>query len=151
MSREEAKTAKENAMGYGETTTPEHERIGTAVVDSSFNVHEEFGPGLLESAYEACLCYELRSRGFFVERQVYLPIRYRGIEIDEAYRIDLRINGLVIVEVKAVEQMQKVFARQLRTYMRLSNCQLGFLINFNVPLIKDGIQRIILTPTDRAL
>jgi GxxExxY protein len=137
-------------MEYGETTTPELERIGTAVVDSSFNVHQDFGPGLLESAYEACLCHELRSRGFFVERQVYLAIRYRGVEIDEAYRLDLRVNGLVIVEVKAVEQMQKVFARQLRTYLRLSDCQLGFLINFNVALIKDGIQRIILSPRGRS-
>ena len=132
-------------MPFGETTTPEIERIAAAIVDSALKVHRALGPGLLESAYEACLAHELRKRGFSVTRQVFLPIIYDDVELDEAYRIDLVVNDLVIVEIKAVQQMKKLFARQTRTYLRLSGRKLGLLINFNVNLIKNGIKRIIHT------
>ena len=130
---------------YGETMPAEVERIAAAVVDSAYKVHLKFGPGLLESVYEACLARELRRRGFFVERQVPVPIIYEGEELDEAFRIDIRVNRLVVVEVKAVEAMLPVFAAQAKTYLKLTGHPLALLINFNVPLIKEGIRRIVLT------
>ena len=130
-------------MPYGETTSDEIERVGAAIVDASFVVHKRFGPGLLESVYKACLAAELRKRGFVVVREMKVPIYYDEIELDEGFRIDLLVDDLVIVEVKAVERMIPVFDAQLLTYLRLTNKRLGYLINFNVPLIKNGIKRII--------
>ena len=130
---------------YGETMPAEVERVASAVVDSAYRVHLKFGPGLLESVYEACLAHELRRRGFVVERQVPVPIVYDGEVLDEGFRLDLRVNRLVIVEVKAVETMLPVFGSQVKTYLKLTGHPLAFLINFNVSLIKDGIKRIVLT------
>ncbi len=130
---------------YGETMPVAVERIASSVVDSAFKVHLKFGPGLLESVYEACLARELRRRGFFVERQVPVPIEYDGEILDEGFRLDLLVNRLVIVEVKAVETMLPVFSAQVKTYLKLTGHPLALLINFNVPLIKDGIKRIVLT------
>jgi GxxExxY protein len=130
-------------MPYGDTTSPEIEQIATAVVDSCFVVHKRIGPGLLESVYKACLAAELRKRGFTVLREVKVPISYDGVELDEGFRIDLLVNDLVIVEVKAVEKMIPVFDAQILTHLRLTNKRLGFLVNFNVILIKDGIKRIV--------
>jgi GxxExxY protein len=135
-------------MGYGESTTPELERIASAIVDSAFRVHSVLGPGLLESVYEVSLAHELTQRGFKVRRQVGLPVVYDGIRFEAGFVADLVVNDLIIIEVKAVEQLHKVFERQTRTYLKLTNRQLGFLINFNVVLIKDGIKRIIVTPHD---
>jgi len=120
----------------------ELDRIASEIVDSSFRIHKSLGPGLLESAYEACLEYELNKRGLDVLRQVPQPIHYHGIKIDTGYRLDLLIENSIIVELKAVEQLLPIHQAQLMTYLKLSEKNLGFLINFNVPLIKDGIRRI---------
>ena len=104
-------------------------------------MHRELGPGLLESAYEACLVYELGERRLKVDRQKVVPITYRGIRIDCGYRIDLLVNDQVIVELKAVEQVLPIHEAQLVSYLKLSGCKVGLLINFKVKLLKDGIRR----------
>jgi len=121
----------------------EHEFIGRHIVDAAYAVHSTFGPGLLETVYEQCLIHELRTRELKVERQVTLPIRYRGIAIEGGFRLDAVVNDLVIVEIKSVERFVPVFEAQILTYLKLSGKHLGFLINFNVPLIKDGIRRFV--------
>ena len=130
-------------MPYGESTSPEIERIATIIVDAAFKVHSTLGPGLLESVYSICLAHELTKRGLRVAREVILPIVYDGVQLDAGLRIDLLIESCVIVETKAVEKMNPVFEAQLLTYLRLTRNQLGFLINFNVVKIKDGIKRVI--------
>ncbi len=120
------------------------EEVATEIVDSCYKIHKALGPGLLESAYEACLEYELKKRGFDVERQVAQPVIYEEIAIDTGYRIDLLVNGIVIVELKAVDQLVPIHTAQLLTYLKLSGKSLGFLVNFNTPLIKQGIKRIVL-------
>lgn len=126
-------------------TAPEdHERVATAVVDSAYRVHRELGAGLLESVYEACLAHELTKRGLEVRRQVPVPILYDGLLLDAALRIDLLVQDLLIVEVKATEALLPVHEAQLLTYLKLASKRLGFLINFNVPAIKQGIRRRIL-------
>jgi GxxExxY protein len=116
--------------------------IAADIVDSSYKIHKELGPGLLESAYEACLGHELTKRGYQVEKQKAQPVYYDSIVIDIGYRLDLRINDLVIIELKAVAELAPIHQAQLTTYLKLSGKTLGFLINFNVPLIKNGIRRI---------
>jgi GxxExxY protein len=116
--------------------------IAAQIVDSAFKIHKELGPGLLESTYEACLEHELTKRGYSVERQKQQPVRYDGIIIDTGYRIDLLVNDLVIIELKAVTELAPIHHAQLTTYLKLSGKTLGLLINFNVPLIKNGIRRI---------
>jgi GxxExxY protein len=130
-------------MGYGESTSPEVEQIARAAVDAAFRVHSRLGPGVLESAYEACLTYELRKLDYHVETQVVLPIRYDGVELDAGYRIDIWVNRLLIIEVKAVEKMNPIFEAQVLTYLKFSGGELALLINFNVALFKDGIKRIV--------
>ena len=115
----------------------EIESIATDIVDCAFKVHKEFGPGLLESAYQACHAYELRKRGRIVLTELKLPIVY-----DEGYRIDELVDNLVIIENKAIESILPIHMAQLITYLKLKNCKLGFLINWNVKLIKNGIQRV---------
>jgi GxxExxY protein len=122
----------------------EEEQIGKVVVDSAFAVHSELGPGLLEKIYETCLEHELKSRGLAVERQVKVGIRYKDLELDDGMRLDLLIEGKVICELKAVSADNDLFKAQLLTYMKLTDKRLGYLINFNVPRIKDGISRLIL-------
>jgi GxxExxY protein len=124
--------------------TEREEEIGNWIVDSAFNVHKALGPGLLERIYETCLCHELTKRGLEVQRQVPVPIRYDGMEFDEGLRLEMLVAGLVICELKAVDKPHPVWEAQLLSYLRLTNRRLGYLINFNVPLIRDGIQRIIL-------
>jgi GxxExxY protein len=122
----------------------EHEEeIGRAVVNAAFNVHRELGPGLLEKVYEVCLSHELRKVGFIVDRQVEIPIHYDGITFDEGLRLDILINHKVVVEVKAVDQVNPVWQAQILSHLKLTGLRLGYLINFNVPLIKQGIKRII--------
>ncbi len=118
------------------------EDVATEIVDSCYKIHKALGPGLLESAYEACLEYELNKRGCSVQRQVPQPVIYDEITIDAGYRIDLLVNDLIIIELKAVEQLAPIHTAQLLTYLKLSGKSLGFLINFNTPLIKQGIKRI---------
>ena len=119
-------------------------QIGTLILDAAFHVHKELGPGLLESAYEACLTYECVERGLFTEVQIPLPVIYKQIKLDCGYRIDLRAERKVIVEIKSVDALNDVHLAQLLTYMKLSRCKLGYLINFNVKQLKDGIKRVVL-------
>ena len=114
------------------------------IIGSSIDVHTVFGPGMLESAYETCVAYELGRRGLFVETQVVLPLVYKGITIDAGYRLDLRVEQKVVVEIKAVETVHAVHKAQLLCYMRLSGCRVGLIINFNERRLVDGITRMIL-------
>ena len=123
-------------------STNQIDRIAKEVVDAAFKVHSSLGPGLLESAYEACLAHELTKRGYRVERQKAQPVIYEGLEIEVGYRLDLLVEDVIIIERKAVEQLAPIHQAQLLTYLKQSSKQLGFLMNFNVPLIKDGIRRI---------
>jgi GxxExxY protein len=113
------------------------------IIGAAIEVHRALGPGLLESAYEECLCYELRSRKIPFERQSPLPVRYKGIILEIGYRLDLFVNNQVIVELKSVERLEPIHTAQVLTYLRLKGCRLGLLINFNVQLLKDGICRLI--------
>ena len=122
----------------------ETEAVSREVVDAAFRVHSELGPGLLEAVYEACLSYELQKRQLRFERQVSLPIEYDGLKLDAGLRLDLLVEDEVIVELKAVEALLSVHRAQLMTYLKLTGKRLGLLINFNVPLIKQGIKRVIL-------
>lgn len=106
-------------------------------------VHRELGPGLLESAYEACLAYELGERGLAVERKKALPIKYRGIKGDCGYRLDLVVEGKIIIELKAVDRLEPIHIAQLLSYLKLSGCKVGLLINFNVKVLKNGIRRLV--------
>jgi GxxExxY protein len=122
----------------------EEERIAKDIVASAYTVHNTLGPGLLESIYEVCFCHELSKRGQSYRRQVVVPITYDGITFDEGLRLDVLVEELVICELKAVETMHPVFLAQLLTQLKLTQKRLGFLINFNVPLIKQGIKRVVL-------
>ena len=124
---------------------PEANRIASMVVDAAFKLHSTLGPGLLESVYEAFLVHELKMRRLQVEKQVSLPITYENMTLDGGLRLDLLVENQVVVELKSVEEISKVHQAQLRTYLKLSGHPLGLLINFNVPVIKDGIQRIVFT------
>jgi GxxExxY protein len=119
------------------------EEIGALVVDSAIKVHSALGPGLLESAYRACLAHELKMRGLDVSQENPLPIRYEGKEINVGYRIDLLLDQKVIVELKAVERLLPIHTAQVPSCLKLSGYKLGFLINFNVPHLRDGIKRIV--------
>jgi GxxExxY protein len=116
--------------------------IGRSAVDAGLKVQVALGPGVLESVYEHCLAFELRRRGIEVRRQVALPLVYEGISLDAGYRIDLLLAGTVIIEVKSVDSLIPLHQAQLLTYLRLSKSRLGYLMNFNVPLFKDGIKRM---------
>lgn len=117
--------------------------IATVVVDAMLKVHRELGPGLLESTYQVCLAHELRTRGIEVRCEVSMPVRYAGIEIEAGYRIDLLVAECIIVENKSVQAFVPIHEAQLLTYLKLSGCRLGFLVNWNVPLIKDGIKLMV--------
>ena len=118
-------------------------QISAIILDAAIAVHTALGPGLLESTYQACLTYELNARGLKVQTQVPLPINYRGVLIDAAYRLDLVIDDLVIVELKAVERLLPIHEAQLLSYLKLSGKRLGLLINFHVLRLKDGYRRIV--------
>jgi GxxExxY protein len=117
--------------------------ISKIVFESALKVHKVLGPGLLESAYEECLFYELKKSNLKVEKQKALPLIYEEVKLDVGYRIDLLIENKFIVEVKSVEALNDVHLAQLLTYLRLSDCRLGLLINFNVKLLKEGVRRVI--------
>jgi len=117
--------------------------IGKIVVDRALLVHQALGPGLLESAYEACLYHELRDAGLHIEVQKALPVVYKDVKLDCGYRIDILVENKVVIEVKAVEALNDVHLAQILTYLKLSGCKLGYLINFNVKRIKDGIRRVV--------
>ncbi len=116
--------------------------ITERIIGAAIEVHRHLGPGLLESAYEECLCYELNQVGLRFERQVHLPIYYKGIKLQSAYRMDLVVEDAVVVEIKATEQAPPVYSAQLLTYLKSAHKPVGLLLNFNVPVLKDGIKRI---------
>jgi len=120
------------------------EGIARAIVGAAYAVHKALGPGLLENIYEACFCHELGKRGLSYRRQVIVPIIYDGVTLDEGLRLDVLVEDLVICELKAVETVSPLFTAQLLTQLKLTGKRLGLLINFNVPVIKYGIHRIIL-------
>jgi len=117
--------------------------LGTIVVDSAVSVHRELGPGLLETAYEVCLAHELQGRGLTLDRQVPVPIEYKGIRFDEGFRADIIVEGKVILELKSVERTTAVHKKQVQTYLRLTGYKLGYLLNFGETLMKDGITRLV--------
>ena len=117
--------------------------ITSSIIGAAINVHRELGPGLLESTYEACLVHELAQEGIEVERQKALPVVYRGVRLDCGYRIDLLVQGQVVVEVKAVDRLKPIHRAQVLSYLKLSGCKVGLLINFNVKMLKDGVCRLV--------
>lgn len=130
-------------MAFKANLSAEEERFGKQIVDSAYTVHKTLGPGLLERVYEICFCHELSKRGLVYARQVSVPVVYDGIVFEEALRLDVLVENLVICELKAVEIMQPLFTAQVISQLKLSGKRLGYLINFEVPLIKDGIKRIV--------
>ena len=119
------------------------DHITGAVIDTAFRLHRAFGPGLLESTYEACMFHDLRKKGLHVERQKEVPIVFEGIRLDCGYRIDLLVESRVVVELKCVSRIEAVHIAQVLTYMKLSGCTVGLLINFHVALLRDGIKRLV--------
>jgi GxxExxY protein len=120
------------------------DRVGSQIVDAAYQVHVNLGPGLLESVYEVCLVYELRKRGLKVERQVVLPVVYDGLQVETGLRLDIVVQECIVVKLKAVEEILPVHKAQVLTCLKLSRHRLGFLINFNVHLVRSGIFRIAL-------
>ncbi|MGF1669667.1 MAG: GxxExxY protein [Balneolaceae bacterium] len=124
--------------------TAEEEDVGRAVVNAAYYVHKTLGPGLLERVYEVCFCHVFSKRGYRVQRQIDIPIVFEDKVFDEGLRLDVMVNDLLVCELKALEQVHPVWQAQLLSHMKLTEKRLGYLINFNVPLIKDGIQRMVL-------
>jgi GxxExxY protein len=117
--------------------------ITESVIGAAIAVHRELGPGLLESAYDACLAYELSEKGLKVERQKNLPLIYRGVQLDCGYRLDFLVEGRVVVEVKAVDKLEPIHEAQIISYLKLSGCKAGLLINFKAKILKHGIRRFV--------
>ncbi len=121
-----------------------HQELASSILKCAYKVHSALGPGLLESAYEECLHYELDKNGLSVIKQKPMPLVYEKKKLDLGYRIDLFVEGKVIIEIKSIDALNPVHFAQLMTYLKLSECRIGFLINFNVQSLKDGIKRIII-------
>lgn len=119
------------------------DEITDKIIGCSIEVHKILGPGLLESAYEECLCYELAQKGFAFEKQVELPVIYKGVKLDCGYRMDIVVEDLVIIEIKAVDQILKIHEAQLLSYLKLYRKTAGLLLNFHVPVLKHGIKRLV--------
>jgi len=131
-------------MNHKDTkSTKKSDELSNRIIGAAIEVHRVLGPGLLESAYEECLCRELTLQDVLFERQKPLPVTYKGIYLDCGYRLDILVEKLVIVELKTVEHIEPIHEAQLLTYLKLSNLWLGLLINFNVPVLKEGIRRIV--------
>ena len=120
----------------------EIEQVAKVVVDCAYKVHKTLGPGLLEKVYEVCFCHELEKAGLSFERQTKVPIRYDDLEFDEGFKLDVLVEDLIICELKSVIEMHPIYTAQILSHMKLMEIELGFLINFNVPLIKKGIKRL---------
>jgi len=133
----------------GAENGPQENIVGEAVIGAAIEVHRHLGPGLLESAYESCLCRELELRGLSFERQQSLPISYKGQSVECGYRLDLVVAGVVLAEIKAVEALLPIHQAQLLTYLRLTGLRLGLLLNFNVPVLTQGIRRVVLGLPER--
>ena len=123
-------------------------QLTEAVIGAAIEVHKALGPGLLESAYEQCLCHKLTLRGITFELQRDLPVSYKGIKLDCGYRIDLLVDGRLVVELKSIDALAPIHDAQLLTYLRLGSWNVGLLINFNVPVLKDGVRRKVLNHLD---
>ncbi|GJM09402.1 MAG: hypothetical protein DHS20C11_16780 [Lysobacteraceae bacterium] len=121
----------------------QEDAIGKVIVDRAVKVHRELGPGLFERVYEAALTYELNAAGLTVERQVAIPVAYRGVSLEEGFRADMLINDLVIIELKSVEEVSGVHHKQIQTYLKLAKKRLGYIINFGQSLMKSGIVRVV--------
>lgn len=137
------------ANGYGKKKTyaplsAREEEVGRLIVDAAYAVHKELGPGLLEKVYEAAFCYELSLRELSYKRQIELPVHYKGMILDDALRLDVLVEELVITELKAVDEVNPVWPAQILSHLDLLKKRLGYLINFNVPLIKQGIRRFVI-------
>jgi len=130
-------------MNRRDTKTQRENIISEKIIGAAIEVHRVLGPGLLESAYEECLSYELVEAGFKIERQIPLPIIYKEVKLDCGYRLDIVVEDLVIIGLKTVEKLMPIHEAQLLTYLKLTNRKLGLLLNFNVPVLKDGIKRIV--------
>lgn len=117
--------------------------LSKIIIGIGIEIHTELGPGLLESSYEECLCYELKKAGFKVEKQKALPLTYKEVNLEVGYRMDLLVEDKVVIEVKAVESLNDIHLAQVLTYLKLSKCKLGLLMNFNVYRLKDGIKRVV--------
>ena len=141
MNHEGAKVSK---RAQSQDRKERSEAASREVVDAALKIHRQLGPGLLESAYEACLIHECRKRGLSVASQVVVPVEYDGIKLDHAFRLDLLIEESLVVELKAAEAILPIHEAQILSYMKLTGCHLGLLLNFHVPLMKDGIRRFIL-------
>ena len=122
---------------------PEYDKLTESIIGSAIEVHRQLRPGLLESAYEACLAFELVQRGHDVVRQVALPVKYRGVSLECGYRMDLAVDNAVVVELEAVRELNALHRAQLLSYLKLSGSHVGLLINFHVVVLKDGIQRLV--------
>jgi GxxExxY protein len=133
----------QNETIAAETAEVDLNAITSGIIAAAIEVHRHLGPGLLESAYQECICYELSQIGLSFTREVALPLSYKGLKLDCSYRIDLLVEDSVLVELKSVEQFIPIHSAQLLTYLRASHKQIGLLINFNVPVLKDGIKRIV--------
>lgn len=121
-----------------------HEELSGAILGAAIEVHRELGPGLLESTYEECLCYEFSVRGIAFQRQLELPVCYKSLRLESGYRIDILVADKIVLELKSVERLLPIHHAQLITYLKLSGRKLGLLMNFNVSFMKDGIKRIVL-------
>jgi len=121
----------------------ENDQITSKIIGAAIEVHKELGPGLLESAYEKCLIHEIRNQGLNVESQILLPVKFKDVEIDAGYRMDLLVEDKIVVEIKAVDYMADIYLAQILTYMKLGGYHLGLLINFNVTKLVDGVKRVI--------
>lgn len=119
------------------------EELGNTVIGAAIKVHRALGPGLLESAYQKCLDYELRKMGLRVECELTLPIQYEAVNIDAGYRIDMIVEEMIIIENKTVERLLPIHEAQLLTYLKMRGCRLGYLLNWNVPMLRDGIKRLV--------
>lgn len=126
----------------------EVEELATIVVNAAFEVHRHHGPGLLESAYQACLCRELELRGLTIKSQMVIPLVYKGIQVEAGFRADIIVEDKLLIELKAVEAIENVHRAQVITYLKLLQMPLGILINFNETLIKNGIRRVLNLPKD---
>jgi GxxExxY protein len=139
QSQEDTKVHKENYLPL----SPEEEEVGKAIVNAAYIVHKEPGPGLLEKVYEICFCHVLSRNGYFVQRQLDVPIVFDNIVFNEGLRLDVMVNEMVICELKALETVNPVWEAQILSHLKLTGKRLGYLINFDVPLIKDGIKRMV--------
>ncbi len=119
------------------------EELGNTVIGAAIRVHRVLGPGLLESAYQKCFDYELQKMGLRVDCELALPIQYETVRVDVGYRIDMLVEGLILIENKTVERLLPIHEAQLLTYMKMKGCRLGYLLNWNVPILKDGIKRMV--------